>query len=1823
VFDLPRIPFRRKSVVSAFALFSVIVTLSTARAQTWTPLNNQPSAGIVNCLLLTDGAVLCQSGDRATFVSNANWYKLTPDVTGSYVNGTWSQVASMPAGYAPQAYASAVLADGRLAIVGGEYSFGSFVLSNMGAIYDPKTNIWTTVAPPTGWSYIGDAPSVVLPNGQFMIGNKLDARLALLDPATLTWTLLNPSGKSNGAYAEEGFTLLPDGSVLTVDVRGAPNSERYLSGVSSWYTAGSTQVDLHLPPDAGPITIAPGIVYTHTGKMGPVLLRPDGTVFAAGGNGHTAIFTPPPLNSTAAGTWVRGPDFPSGAAIDDGPAVVLPNGHVMVAASADTGFFDFDGTNLNSAAAPPNAANDATGRMSLLLLPNGQVMFTDFTNNVQIYTSPGTYNPSWAPTIGSVPAILSLGSTYPITGTQFNGLSQGSAYRDESQNSTNYPLLRIVNNSSNHVYYARTHGHSSMGVATGSQPVSTYFDVPNTVELGLSTLVIVANGIPSAPVPVTITGASPATLALACPATSGYVAIAYNSALLASGGRPPFAYSILTGSLGNLALNQNTGVITGIPNTPTVLNFTAKVTDSATPSAASVTVSCSLGITNVAAATTAAIVGVTAAGSVPIQQVQSYALNPYVSVLDGQWLGIKYASDGNVYFASSSRSAHHGAAFFKYNSTTQQVTMLTDDITKICGENPQTNPQGKIHSDIVEANGWLYFSTYFANDSVPGAYASYTGSHVIGYQLATGIFRDYGVVLSNYTSYSGVAVDPVRNYIYVYLTGESPGQASYMFRIDVVTGAKTNLGRVGNTYTSCFYLFLDQRGDVWFSVEADNGRLQRVHGDTGVIDSYPNELPPIYSWNQPVVDPSATNQSLRNIHWMQPLDGNRAVFTEGYYGGMLYIFDSSQPIGSGREFTNVQHIGYTDLNLALGNNRVFYHQRANRGCGHQGDGQQISICGPPPAGGVMDFHLLSVSLNASDNYAITDYGLLQDQNGRPLWRAPGMNTDHNNRVFFVGDWYTNPGEVGSLSYTYNTTTGAESYTQLSRGEFFVVANLGPAAITQNPSNVSVSAGQTATFTVATTAGSPGYQWQSQTSGGASFTNIPGTNGASYTTPVLTVADSGAQFRCIVTSSAGTFTSLTATLTVTASQGSSAVYMTSDTVTHGTWKGAYGGNGYVIAGDSSSLPGYAQLSNSGVAYTWVATSQDSTCVQKGSAQATDRICAVWYGSSSFTIDLTVSGAAQQVALYALDWDKAQRVQRIDVLDGGNGTTLDTRTISGFSTGTYLVWNIAGHVQFKVTKVGGPNAVIAGIFFGGSGATVTAPVITQNPVNASVNVGQNATFNVTATGGNLSYQWQSAPSGSSTFTNINGAVSSSYTTPTLALADNGTQFRAVVSNSGGSPSSNAATLTVTVAGATAGAVFLSTDGTTRGAWSGKYGTQGSSITSLTSNLPSYAQVVFTGASAWNNGASSDPAALQTGTGGIMSCWYGATQFSIDLNLTDGATHQVALYVVDWLTGGRAETITVTDAATAALLNSQSVTSFVTGQYLVWNVQGHVKITITRSAGPNAVLSGIFLDPVQGSGGGSAPVITQNPASISAAAGQTATFTVAASGSGIGYQWQSHPNGGATFSNIGGATTASYTTPSLTSADNGSQYRAVASSAGGAVTSTPAILTVTAGATGASAAFVAADTTTHGSWQGSYGSQGYAITAGANLYPAYAQVTLNSASLWNAGPSSDPAALQTGGGLGLMSCWYGGTQFSFDLNLTDAASHRIALYFVDWLNGGRVQTITITDASTGAVLSTQTASNFLTGQYLIWNIRGHVIITVVRTAGPNPVASGVFVD
>lgn len=452
-------------------------------AGTWATLTNAPPAQVATCFLLTDGTVLAQG------VSTNRWYRLTPDGSGSYTNGTWSTMANSV--HAPLYYASGILRDGRLIVVGGEYDAGALVWLLGAEIYNPVANAWTTLPVPAGWVRIGDAPGCVLPDGRFFVGQVATRRTAIYDPATNAWTAA--ADKIN-TVGEESWSLLPDGTIHAVDCSNPPNAEKYIIASNQWVAAGAT----------------PQVLVDSISEIGASALLPDGRVFVIGATGFTALYTPPPI-ANQLGSWVQGPTIPQvnlgqplGAV--DAPAVVLPNGNVLFTAGpitspatfqAPTFFFEYDPAS-NSIAAVPGAATAAQvpywGRM--LMLPTGQALYTAGSTAVSIYTPSGGPDPVWLPTITSCPSSVRRGRTYTLSGRQINGLTQCVYYGNDATQATNYPIVRLESGSD--VYYCRTSGYSTMGLQTGTIIHTCNFTVPASVPLGNYCLRVIANGIRSA-----------------------------------------------------------------------------------------------------------------------------------------------------------------------------------------------------------------------------------------------------------------------------------------------------------------------------------------------------------------------------------------------------------------------------------------------------------------------------------------------------------------------------------------------------------------------------------------------------------------------------------------------------------------------------------------------------------------------------------------------------------------------------------------------------------------------------------------------------------------------------------------------------------------------------------------------------------------------------------------------------------------------------------------------------------------------------------------------------------------------------------------------------------------------------------------------------------------------------------------------------------------------------------------------------------------------------------------------------------------------------
>lgn len=476
----------------------LLALVGAAVSQTWKPLKNQPGANVGAMLLLRDGRVLVheeQSGN------SRNWYLLTPDATGSYLNGTWSSGGQLPTGYSPWFFGSQVLLDGKTIVVeGGEYNLGRSAWTTLGAIgtVSGSTITWTSNAPPTGWVNLGDAQSVVLANGTYMQANCCTAQNALFNGPNswiATGSVLQPNND------ESGFTLLTNDKVLTVDAKNNSNcgtakgTELYDQGTGLWSCGPQTPIQLYNANDE---------------ELGAAIMMYNNKVIQFGG-----LVPATALYDVATNAWTAGPTPANNLDQTDGPAALEPNGKVLAMLSpglflGGCQFVEYDpvANTLANTANPQNCPADSSFVGHLMILPTGQIMFTDFSGRVEIYTPAAGVVAGVAPTINPVSGTINSPSTNnALSGNQLNGLSEGSGYGDDYQGVTNYPLVRLVQAvAPNHVFYATTHGEATHSIAPGL-PNSTKFDVPAGVPSGTYNLTAVANGIESNAVVVSVVAA--------------------------------------------------------------------------------------------------------------------------------------------------------------------------------------------------------------------------------------------------------------------------------------------------------------------------------------------------------------------------------------------------------------------------------------------------------------------------------------------------------------------------------------------------------------------------------------------------------------------------------------------------------------------------------------------------------------------------------------------------------------------------------------------------------------------------------------------------------------------------------------------------------------------------------------------------------------------------------------------------------------------------------------------------------------------------------------------------------------------------------------------------------------------------------------------------------------------------------------------------------------------------------------------------------------------------------------------------------------------
>ena len=665
---------------------------------------------------------------------------------------------------------------------------------------------------------------------------------------------------------------------------------------------------------------------------------------------------------------------------------------------------------------------------------------------------------------------------------------------------------------------------------------------------------------------------------------------------------------------------------------------------------------------------------------------------------------------------------------------------------------------------------------------------------------------------------------------------------------------------------------------------------------------------------------------------------------------------------------------------------------------------------------------------------------------------------------------------------------------------------------------------------------------------------------------------------------------------------------------GSWVGAYGVDGYALlgwnGGDLVSMPRSTFVVDQAQRFIWANPSGDARALQSPDATSREATCA--YDANQVRLHLTFANAyTGAIHVYAVDFDSLGRRETVTVNDGSGP---QTATIGAdFSQGAWVNASISvaagGTLTVTANRTAGINAVLSGVFLGGA---PTPPAPPANLAAGALNATQ-IRLTWTASPGATGYKAERSPDGSTSWTQVGTSTTTSFTDSNLLPST--TYFYRVSALNG--PSSSAPS---NVASATT-AAGLPTSVSPQGSWLGVYGADGYALTGWNGgDLVSIARASFAvdqGQRFIFQNPSSDVRAMQSPDGSTRqaACAYDANQVKMHLTFNAAYTGSIHVYALDFDNLGRRETITVDDGSGPQTANLSA--DFSQGAWFNVPVNvaagGAVTITVNRTAGMNAVVSGVLL-------GGAVPPAA--PTGLAATGLDASSIGLRWSGSvgATSYKVQRSPDGSAGWTQVGTSTATAFTDTGLAAAST-YYYRVIASNSVG--DSAPSNV-----ASARTAVSIPYSQSPQGSWLGVYGADGYALTGwnGGDLVSmpnASFAVDQGQRFIWQ-NPSSDLRGLQSpDGSTREAACAYDANQVKIHITFNAAYSGSIHVYAVDFDGLGRRESITINDGS-----GPQTASlnaDFSQGAWVNAAVSvaagGTVTILVNRTAGVNAVVSGVL--
>ncbi|MFA5344628.1 MAG: hypothetical protein WC381_11795, partial [Kiritimatiellia bacterium] len=652
------------------------------------------------------------------------------------------------------------------------------------------------------------------------------------------------------------------------------------------------------------------------------------------------------------------------------------------------------------------------------------------------------------------------------------------------------------------------------------------------------------------------------------------------------------------------------------------------------------------------------------------------------------------------------------------------------------------------------------------------------------------------------------------------------------------------------------------------------------------------------------------------------------------------------------------------------------------------------------------------------------------------WRKNGVNI-----AGATASSYTTPVTVFGDNGAVYSVVISNAFGGVTSASATLTVNLTPAIVTQ-PANKTVTAGQTAAFSVTASGTAPlTYQWRKN------GTAISGATAANYTTPVTVYGDNGAAYSVVVSNAFGGVTSASATLTV----NSAPMIVTQPT------------NKIVTAGQAAVF-GVTATGTAPLAYQW---RKNGTNITGATASIYTNMATV-YGDNGTVYSVVVTNALGSVtsanATLTVTSVPMITTQPVNQTVAVGQTTAFSVTASGTTplayqwrkNGTNIAGATAASYTTPVTVYGDNGATYSVVVTNALGSVTSAsatltitsvPMITAQPANKTVTSGQTAAFSVTVVGTTpLAYQWRKNG------TNIAGATAASYTTPVTVYGDNGAVYSVVVTNALGSVTSANATLTVnsvpmitvqpanqTVAVGQTAAFGVTATGTAPLAY--QWRKNGTNIAGATAASYTTPVTVF-----GDNGTVYS-VVVTNALGSVTSASATLTITSVPMITAQPANQTVAV--------GQTAAFSVTASGTTPLAyqwrkNGTNIAGATAASYTtpvtVYGDNGATySVVVTNALGSVTSASATLTIT-------SVPMITAQPANQTVAAGQTAAFSVTVVGTTpLSYQWRK--NG----ANIAGATASNYTTPATVFGDNGTVYSVVVTNAMGSVTSASVTLTV----------------------------------------------------------------------------------------------------------------------------------------------------------------------